>query len=141
MRSLELLEVAASAEALRLRRGMAGMARRSTMMAAAALFGLVTLALLQVALWLELAARYGSSAATLWLAGLNGTMMAMLLLSARSRRDAVAAEALMLRRQAIRELGTVSPLAETLGLLRPRNAVSEVAGLLLDVVLRRFSRH
>jgi len=137
MLSLDLLAVAASAEGIVLRRGAAGMARRVVLLAAASACGLVLFGLLQAAGWMALAPSQGALAATLWLAAANAVLALALLFAARPRRDALAREALALRREALRELGRLSPLGEALALLRPRGAAVEIGALLIGLLRRR----
>ena len=126
MRSIELIKVAAAAEAMVLRRGAEGVARRSLLLGAAALFGLIMLGLLHAAAWMMLADAQGALAAALWLSALDAVAMTVLLLLARPRHDPVAAEALRLRGRALAGIGQVSPLLEAL------------IGPLVTVVLRRI---
>jgi hypothetical protein len=137
MLSLDLLAVAASAEGIVLRRGAAGMARRVVLLVAASACGLVLFGLLQAAGWMALALGQGALAATLWLAAANAVLALALLLAARPRRDPLAREALALRREALRELGRLSPLGEALALLRPRGAAVEIGALLIGLLRRR----
>jgi hypothetical protein len=128
MRSLELIEVAAAAEALVLRRGAEDVARRSVLLGIAALFGLTMLGLLHAAGWMVLAEPFGPLAAALTLSIVDAMVMLMALLLARKRHDPVAAEALRLRGQAIAGIGQVAPLVE------------EVGTLLVKALLRRLGR-
>jgi len=140
MRSLRLLEVAAEAEGLRLRRIAAGSARSAALVVVAAVFGFAVLCLLHAALWMELAARQDALAATLWLAALDAVIVLALLLMARRRRDPIGVEALALRRAALAELGRLSPVGEALSLFRPRRASEEVGLILFEGLLRRLTR-
>jgi hypothetical protein len=113
MRSVELISVAVEAEALRLKREAASLARSLVLQLAAGLFGLVVMALLHAAAWLWLAHRYGSLKASLFVAGGDIALVAILLWLARRRPDRVAQEALMVRRQAVAQLR--APGRRTLG--------------------------
>ena len=140
MRSLRLLEVAAEAEGLRLRRVVAGSVRSAVLCVGAALFGLACIGLLHAALWIALAARQDALAATLWLAGLDAVVVLALLMLARRRRDPVGDEALALRRAALSELGRVSPVSEAISMFRPRRVTEEVGAMLVEGLLRRIIR-
>lgn len=136
MRSLRLLGVAAEAEALRLKREAATLARSTVLQVAAGLFGLVALGLLHAAAWIWLERSQGSLWATLWLALADLVVMGLLLLLSRRRYDPVAHEALMLRQQAMAQLRAVSPMDEALSLVRWRWA-AEMVALVAEQVLRR----
>lgn len=137
MRSLDLLAIAASAEGIMLRRGAAGMARRAVLLGAAALCCLALAILLQAAAWLALEPGQGAVLATLWLAAANAVLVLVLLLCAQPRRDALAQQALQLRREALAEICQVSPLAEALRLLRPPGAALEIGAFLIALLRRR----
>jgi len=128
VRSLELIEVAAAAEALVLRRGAQDVARRSVLLGIAALFGLTMLGLLHAAGWIALAKSFGPLTTALTLSAVDAVMMLMALLLARKRHDPVAAEAQLLRDQAIAGIGQVTPLLE------------EIGTLLVKALLRRLAR-
>lgn len=136
MRSLRLLGVAAEAEALRLKREAALLARSTLLQVAAGLFGLVALGLLHAAAWIWLERSQGALWATLWLALADLVVMGLLLLLSRRRYDPVAHEAMMVRRQAVAELRAVSPMDEALSLVRWRWA-AEMIALVVEQVLRR----
>lgn len=135
MRTFRLLGVAAQAESLRLRRGAGAMARTAALLAAAALFGLVTLGLLHVAAWIWFERHSDSLWATLYLALADLVLVLILAFASRSRRDPIAEEALQLRQQSLAQIGQISPLSEALSLVRMRQAVG-----LGGHVLRAFRR-
>ncbi len=140
MRSLRLLEVAAQAESLRLRRKAEGMGRRAVLFAAAALLGLVALGLLHAAAWIALAEHQGPLLTALILALGDGALMGVLLWLGRNRADPVAAEALRLRRYAMTEMGLLSPLDEAGRLLTWRFAAREIGGLVAELAVRAIAR-
>lgn len=128
MRSVELAKIAASAEALRLRRMARRQAMRSAYGAGAALFALAILAMLHVVVYHGLTPAYVTPlAASFVLLGFDLVAAAILGLMAKSNRpDAIEVEAKKVRQQAIVELRkatTIVALAgETVGLAlrRPR---------------------
>ena len=140
MRSLRLLEVAAQAESLRLRRKAEGMGRKAVLFAAAALFGLVTLGLLHAAAWIALSDRQGPLLTALILALCDGALMGVLLWLGRSRADPVAAEALRLRRYALTEMGLISPVDHASRVLTWRFAAREIGGFIAEQVVRGIAR-
>jgi len=105
MRALRLLAVAAEAEGLRLRREASLMARASVFFAAAAVFGVGLLVMLHVAAfhWLEPA--WGPALAALLVAAGDLVLALVFVLVGRPREDAVASEALAMRRAALAEAG------------------------------------
>jgi hypothetical protein len=98
VRLLSLLSVAAQAEGLRLRRAASGTARRAGWMAGAAFFGIAAVGLAHLAAiaWLE--PRYGLAAASGIVALADLALAGILALMGRRRHDAVAEEALRVRR-------------------------------------------
>lgn len=98
MRLLSLLGVAAQAEGLRLRRAASGTARRAGWLAGAALFGVAAVGLAHLAAiaWLE--PRYGLAAASGIVALADLALAGIFALMGRHRHDAVAEEALAMRR-------------------------------------------
>ncbi len=139
MQSLRLLEVAAQADVLRLRRTAEGMGRKAALSVAAALFGLAALSLLHVAAWIALAKLQGALLATLYVALGDLVIMALLLWLGRRRPDPIAAEALLVRRFALNELGAISPIGEAIRLLTWRNAAREVGGLVAERIVRAIA--
>lgn len=149
MRSFRLLEIAAQAEAVRLRRGASGMARSAVLHAAATVFGLAALGLLHVAGWIWLAGRHDPLTAALVLALVDVVAMGLLLAMARPRYDPVAVEALRLRRQSLAEASRISPLQglasmfasrQTEGRVTARGLAGDIGAGLLDGVVRGLTR-
>jgi hypothetical protein len=118
MKTLGLLEVAARAEALRLRCQAVGMVRSAIFLAVAAVFGLAALALLHVAAIIWLAPQVGPLEATLYLAGADVLLALILMLMARKEPYRRAAqEALELRQDTMRMVRNVSPTNEVANLI------------------------
>ncbi len=102
MRGINLLKIAGEAELLRLRALITRQARRGIFGAVAALFGVVVLALAEVAGWQALRLKVQPIAATLILLGINLAIAAAFgLLAARSAPSHAEQEALQVRRQAL----------------------------------------
>jgi len=113
MRSLQLLEVAAQAEGLRLRCQAAGVARMAVLAAIAAVFGLFAFALLHLAALLWLAPEHGELRAALYIAAADVVVALLFFLAARRNKyRRVADEALAVRRDSLRMLRNVSPTKE-----------------------------
>jgi hypothetical protein len=149
MRSLRLLEIAAQAEALRLRRGASGMARGVAFQAVALLFGLVSLGLLHAAGWIWIAGRHEPLTAALVLAGIDLLLAGLALLLARPRHDAVAAEALRVRQESLAEVARASPVRGLVAMLvgnqlaqasATRGLAGEIGAGLVEGVVRGLSR-
>jgi hypothetical protein len=140
MRSVRLIELAAQAEALRLRRGATGLARQAGFQAAAAMFGLAALVLLHVAGWIWIEARTDALTAALALGAADLVVMGALLLAARPRRDPVAEEALRLRQQSLAQLSGASPVREAAGLLALRGVTSDLGVRLVEGIVRALVR-
>jgi hypothetical protein len=140
MRSLRLIELAAEAEALRLRRQVSGLGRSAAFHAAAALFGFAALGLLHAAAFMAIAESRGPLAATLWLAAFDALAMGALLLLARRRPDPIAIEARAMRRQALAELRRASLFGEALTLLRWRRPAAAMGSIVAEGVARAIAR-
>jgi hypothetical protein len=104
MRSLHLLEFAAQAEILRLKREGGSMARSVLLMVVAGLLGLIVLGLLHAAAWIWLSQRFGYLASTLCLALGDLILVGIFYALSRKSPDPVAHEALVVRRQAMAQL-------------------------------------
>lgn len=129
MRSLRLLEVAAQAEALRLRCQAAGMARSAAFAAVAGLFGLFMLALLHLAALLWLAEDHGELRAVLYVAAADAVIAGLFLLVARRNKyRRVADEALEIRRDSLRMVRHSSPVNEVTNLVPWRGLAVGLAG-------------
>ena len=129
MRSLRLLEVAAQAEALRLRCHAAGAARSAALAAVAALFGVFMLALLHLAALLWLAEEHGELRAALYVAAADAVIAGLFLLVARQNKyRRVADEALALRRDSLRMVRQASPVGEVANIIPWRGLAVGLAG-------------
>jgi hypothetical protein len=140
MRSLRLIEIAAEAESLRLRRQVSGYGRSAVLFAVSAVFGLAALALLHAAAFMAISEAQGPMAATLWLAGGDALIMLVLILLGRRRSDPIAAEALAMRRQAMAELRRTSLFSEALTLLRWRRPAAAIGSVVAEGVARAIAR-
>ena len=102
VRSINLLKIAAEAEALRLRALLARQGRRAAFGASALVFVLAVLALAQIAGWQTLRLYVASIPATLILLGINLVIAGILgVLAARSSPSHAEREALRVRREAL----------------------------------------
>ncbi|MBW8268389.1 phage holin family protein [Caldovatus aquaticus] len=106
MRILRLLRLAAEAERLRLRRMGRGYAIQAGLGAAAALFGLMLLAMVHLALWAALSTpERGPAWAAVIVAAGDLVLVALFGFLARRRpRDPIEAEALRVRQDALRQV-------------------------------------
>jgi len=139
VRLLSLLGVAAQAESLRLRRAAAGTARRAGWLAGAALFGAAAVGLAHVAAiaWLE--PRYGLAAACGVVALADLALAGILALMGRRRPDAVAEEALAVRRMMLAAAAR-NPMREAAALAlgsAPAPVLGAMAGEAIATWLRR----
>lgn len=139
MRLLRLLGVAAQAESLRLRRSAGSAARRAGWLAGAALFGVAAVGLAHLAAiaWLE--PRYGLAAACGIVALADLAVAGILALMARRRHDAVAEEALAVRRMML-AAATRNPMREAAALAlgsAPGPVLGAMAGEAVAAWLRR----
>ena len=140
MRSLHLLGIAAQAEGLRLKRVAGTQVRGLVLMVVAGLFGLVTLGLLHAAGWMWLARSYGGLNATLGLALADALIMGVLLLMARERKDPIAEEALLVRRESLAAISRGSVLQDALAAMPWQKPAMAIGGMLAERFLRRSSR-
>lgn len=139
MRALRLLEAAAQAEGLRLRREARGLVRRVVWQAVAGLFAAAAVVMLHVTAWQALLPPLGP----IWAAAaitLSDFMLAGLcLLLGRPRYDPVAAEALYLRRQMLRSAAATDPLREVVGAAL-RTPAAAIGGAIAEALASRFRR-
>lgn len=140
MSSLGLLELAAQAELLRLKQEGRRMARMSALMAAAGVFALFALALLHLAALAWLSQHTGSIAAALWVTLADVIVAGLLLVLSRRKPDAVAKEALRIRRRAIQELSAGSVIGDVVRLVRRNHPAHEIGGILAESLLRAIAR-
>lgn len=130
MRLLELARTAWDAEALRLRRLARAQGMRAAYAAVAAVFGLIALLMLHLALFAALAPGWGPVWAALAVAMLDLVVLAILaLLARRAGDDPIAKEALMVRKEAMRQLGDSAARAAVLApLLKSQTAKKGLLG-------------
>ncbi len=140
MSSLGLLELAAQAELLRLKQEGKRVARMSALMAAAGLFALFALALLHLAALAWLAQHTGHIAAALWIMLADVVVAGVLVVLSRRGPDAVAQEALRIRRRAIDELSVGSALGNVVRLARRNHPAHEIGGMLAESLVRAIAR-
>ena len=140
MAAIRLLEVAAQAEALRLRRETRRMVVMAALCAAAGVFVLFALALLHLAAWLWLARTTGPVAAALWIVLGDAVVAGVLLVFSRRRADPIATEALRIRRRALEELSAGSVLGDLVRLVRRNHPAHEIGGVLAESLVRAITR-
>ena len=139
MRLLGLLGVAAQAEGLRLRRTVRMNMRRGGWLAGAALFAVAAVGLAHVAAIAELAPRLGVAAACAIMALADVALAGILAFIGRSREDAVAQEALALRRASLAAAAR-RPMRDAAALAfsaAPGPALGALAGEAIEMWLRR----
>ena len=137
MRIVQLLRLAAQAEALRWRRTGRGYAIQAGLGAAAAVFALMLIIMLHVAALIWLSADWTSLSAALIVAGAD-LLVALILvwLAVRHAEDSVAVEALRVRDDALRQVGdTTARAAMVLPLLRSQSAKKGLIGAALTAVV------
>jgi hypothetical protein len=93
-----------------MKREVRSIARSLAFQMAAGFFGLIVLGLLHTAAWIWLAERSGGLVATLYVAGGDFGVTAVLLILAGRRTDPVSREALMVRQRALAGAKASSPL-------------------------------
>lgn len=131
MRLLRLLRLAAEAEGLHLRRMGRGYAIQAGLAAAAALFGLMLLVMLHLAIWAALSTpERGPAWAAVIVAAGDLVLLALFGFLARRRPyDAIEAEALRVRRDAIRHVADTGARMVVLApLLRSQSAKKGLIG-------------
>jgi hypothetical protein len=140
MAAVRLLEIAAQAEALRLRRE----ARRAVVMAAlcaaAGMFVLFALALLHLAALIWLSRTTGPVTAALWLMLGDVVVAGLLFVLSRRKVDPIATEALRIRRRALEELSAGSVLGDVVRLVRRNHPAHEIGGVLAESLVRAITR-
>ena len=109
MRFLRLLRLAAEAEGLHLRRVARGHAIQLALASAAAVFGVMLVAMLHLALWSAMAPGQGPALAALIVALIDLVLLTLFGLLARRRPyDPIEVEALRLRQDAMRQVTDTS---------------------------------
>lgn len=137
MRLLNLARAAFEAEALHLRRLARARGLQAALAAAAGVFALLLLVMLHLAAFTALRPDWGPAGAALAVAAADLAIVLVLLLAARrAGQDRVAAEALHLRQQAVRQIGDGAVRAMVLApLLRSRNAKTGLMGVAVSALL------
>jgi hypothetical protein len=135
-----LLEVAAQAEALRLRREARRMLVMAVLAASAGLFALFALGLLHLAAWVWLAGKAGPAAAALWVMLADLVVAGILYVASRRREDPIATEALRIRRRALEEFSAGSALGDLVRLVRRNHPAHEIGGVLAESLVRAVTR-
>jgi hypothetical protein len=136
MRFLRLLRLAAEAEGLHLRRVGRGYAIQAGFAAAAALFGLMLVAMLHLALWAALAPGQGPAWAAVIVALLDLVLLALFGFLARRRPyDPIEAEALRVRHDAMQQVtDTGARMLVLAPLLKSQTAKKGLLGAALTAV-------
>jgi len=137
MRMIRLLRLAAQAEGLRWRRMGRGYAIQAGLAAGAAVFGLMLLLMLHMALFAWIARGQGPVAAALIVAVLDLVLAGLLgWLAARRGRDPIAAEAERVRDDALRQVGDqTARAAMILPVVRSRNMKKGLVGAALTAAV------
>jgi hypothetical protein len=138
--AFRLLEVAAQAEALRLRREARRMVVIAVLAALAVLFALFALGLLHMAAWVWLARLAGPAGAALWVMLADLVIAGILFLVSRRREDPIATEALRIRRRALEEFSAGSALGDVARLVRRNHPAHEIGGVLAESLVRAVAR-
>lgn len=138
--SFKLLEVAAQAELLRWKQEARRIARNSALMAGAGLFLLFALALLHVAALVWIAGHTGYAAAALWVTLGDVIIAAILFVASRKKTDAVAMEALRIRRRAIHELGASTVAGDVVRVIRRDQPAHTIGGSIAETLVRTVVR-
>lgn len=134
MRVLQMLDVAAQAEGVRLRREATGFVRRAGWIAVASIFGTAALITAHVAAVAQLVPPYGLAAAAGMIAAGDLVLAAIFALLARRRPDPVAEEARALRQTMLAAVGARNPLRDALGLAATKAAVPLIGAVTAEAV-------
>ncbi len=134
MRMLQMLDVAAQAEGVRLRREATSLARRTGWIAVAGVFGTAALATAHVAAVAQLAPAYGLAAAAGIIAAGDLVLAGLFALLARRRPDPVAEEARALRQTMLAAVGARNPLRDALGLAATKATVPLLGAVTAEAV-------
>jgi hypothetical protein len=137
MRMIQLLRLAAQAEALRWKRTGRGYAIQAGLGVAAAIFFLLLLVMLHVAALIWLARGRDPVYAALIVAGVDVVLVALLgWLAARHAEDPIAVEATRVRDDALRQVGdTTARAAMVMPLLRSQSAKKGLIGAALTAMV------
>ena len=134
MRVLQMLDVAAQAEGVRLRREATGLAKRAAWVAIAGVFGTAALATVHVAAVAYLVPDYGLAAAAGMIAAADLVLAGIFALLARPRPDPVAEEARALRQTMLAAVGARNPLRDALGLAATKATVPLIGAVAAEAV-------
>ncbi len=134
MRVLQMLDVAAQAEVVRLRREASSYARRAGWIAVAGVFGVAALAAAHVAAVAQLVPDFGLAAAAAMIAAADGVLAGIFALLARRRPDPVAEEARALRQTMLAAAGARNPLRDVLGFAATKATVPLLGAVTAEAV-------
>jgi hypothetical protein len=140
MRTLDLLTVALEAEALRLRRELATMARSAAWGFAGAGFAAAAAIMLHIAAWYWLLPHLGLPVSAVVIALVDLVLAGALLLASRPGRDPVAEEAARLRSMSLQATRQAGPLAGLIDLAGPQSPVGAIAGVLAEAAVAAIRR-
>jgi len=140
MRTLHLLSVAVEAEALRLRRELATLARSAAWGLAGAGFAAAGAVMLHVAAWYWLLPHLGFPGSALLIATADLVLAAILLLASRPSRDPIAEEAARLRAMSLQATRQVNPLADLFEPGHGSTPAGAIAGALADAAVVAMRR-
>jgi hypothetical protein len=140
MRTLDLLSLAVEAEALRLRRELATVARSAAWGFAGAGFAAAAAVMLHVAAWYWLLPHLGFPGSALLIATVDVVLAGILLLISRPGRDPIAEEAGRLRAMSLQATRDVNPLADLFGSGRGHTPAGAIAGVLADAAVAVMRR-
>ena len=140
MRTLNLLSLAVEAEALRLRREIAQLARSAARGLAGAGFAGAAVIMLHVAGWYWLLPHLGLPGSAVLIAAIDLVLAGILLLLSRPGRDPVAEEAARLRAMSLKASRESNPLGDLFSLGHGHSAAGAIAGMLTDVAVSALRR-
>ncbi|MBW6398312.1 hypothetical protein KPL78_10665 [Roseomonas sp. HJA6] len=134
MRVLQMLDVAAQAEGVRLRREATVLVRRAGWIAVAGVFGTAALATAHVAAVAQLVPAFGLAVAAAMIAAADLVLAGIFAMLARPRPDPVAEEARALRQTMLASVGARNPLRDALGFAATRAAVPLLGAVVAEAV-------
>jgi len=138
---VRLLEVAAEAEALRLRREARRVTVQVVLCSVAGAFALLAVGLLHLAVLVTVARHHGLVTAALWMALVDLMVAGVLIAVSRIRRvDPIALEALRIRRRALEEISTGSVIGGVLRVVGRGHGAHAMGAMLIESLIRSFTR-
>lgn len=140
MRVLQMLDVAAQAEGVRLRREAGGLARRAGWIAVAGVFGTAAMVTLHVAIVAHLTPDHGLAIAAGIVALGDLVLAGIFAVLARPRVDPVAEEARALRQTMLAAVGARNPLRDALGLAATKATVPLLGAVTAEALAGWFRR-